>query len=573
MKNYSKKILLLGIAIQLTSQAFSQPALLDINQIRTNVQPLNSLFWDQTQFADYEVPKGSGKHSLFLGSLWFIGKNSTTQSLHGFADRYRANGPDTWSGPLKIDGSAATNMSTVLDFGRVWKLNRVDIDALIQAQGNGTLTSGAYVPPVDILQWPGNGPAGYAQQLSPYHDHNSDGIYNIYDGDYPMMKGEQMLYWILNDNFGTHNETSLLPMGIEIHISFYACKNDDATGSDDIINYTTFLEYEIINRSTTIYEDVFAGFNTDADVGYAFDDYTGSHVDADAFYFYTGDSIDAQGSNPAPNQYGFNSPVQSLQFLEGLQNSNGRIMSSYMYYNSGSGVTGEPEMGNGMHYYYLMQSKFKDGTPLHYGGYGYPNSFGVTDTLASYMFPGGSDPSHQGTGGIDPGFAWSQQFPCPSCPQSPAADVRGVGATGPFVLQPNASVKIVMGLITTFDSTLTIDARVEKNREQNKQLKQWYDANALPCVYSQLSNDDLDAPMILTVHPNPASSVLYITNEKIEQNTSYTVSDINGRSMISGIGQQQGQIILDVESLPAGIYFVKLSNKNGRSHTVKFIKH
>lgn len=571
MKTLLKKLTVLAIGLQVGSSISAQ-AVLDINQIRTEVLPRNSLFWDQHQSANYEVPQGSGKHSMFLGNLWFIGQNTSNQTLHGFAERYGANGQETSTGPLKTDGTASTDMATVMEFGRVWKLNRTDIDALILAQGNGSLASGAYVPPVDIVEWPGNGPQNYALELAPFYDANSDNQYNILDGDYPIMKGEQMLYWILNDNFGPHQDSGLAAMGAEIHISFYACKNENASGNDDIINYTTFLEYEVINRSVFTYDSVFVGFNTDGDVGYALDDFLGCHVDADAFYYYNGDVIDAQGGQPAPDQYGADWPVQSIQFLEGASDINQRRMSGFMYYSNNSGPTGDPEINQGYQFYNLLKSCHKDGTPLHYGGNGYPGVLGTTNLRAYYMFPGNSDSLNQGTDGINPGFEWSQINLCPGCPEGTPSDQRGVGSSGPFTLLPGGSIKVVLGFISTFDSTLSIQQTVEKNRAQNKVLKQWYDANALPCVYSQLSDEEIGGQISLALQPNPANDMVYISGEKLLAQTKYEVLDINGRLIHSISGQQDGQMSLDVSGLNTGIYFVRITLKNGENHTLKFIK-
>jgi len=570
MKNHAKKFMLLGTMISIVGSSFSQEVL-DVNQVRTTVFPSNLLFWDQSQFPTYEVPKGSDKYSMHTANLWFIGKDDITGNLHGFADQYGAVGSDTWTGPLKTDGSASTTVSMVLNFGRVWKLNRIDIDALIQAQNDGTLLSGGYTPPIDIVQWPANGPVGFANNLSPFYDKNSDGIYNIYDGDYPLMKGEQMLYWILNDSYGTHQETNLNAMGAEIHVSFYACKNEGAVGSQDIINYTTFLEYEIINRSLKTYTDIYAGFNTDADIGYSSDDYTGSHVDADAFYFYNGDDIDGQDTIPTFGQYGKNSPVQSIQFLEGRE-VDGRTMSGYMSYGNNSGVAGNPDVGNGQHCYNYLRSYFKNGASMVFGGTGFPGGNGATSLDAKYMFPGASDAAHQGTGYVNPGFEWKQQHPCPSCLPALPTDVRGVGASGPFTLSPGESVKVVLGLISTFDSTATIPERVELNRTQNKILRQWYDDNALPCVMDVLSNEEFTLES-LQLYPNPADNLLRITGEALATDTEYKVLDINGRVLLTGKSLQNKYVELGVETFSPGLYFVQLKGKGGRMLTLKFVKN
>jgi hypothetical protein len=247
-------------------------------------------------------------------------------------------------------------------------------------------------------------------------------------------------------------------------------------------------------------------------------------------------------------------------------------MSGFMYYSNNSGPTGDPEINQGYQFYNLLKSCHKDGTPLHYGGNGYPGGWGTTDLRAYYMFPGNSDSLNQGTNGINPGFEWSQINPCPGCPEGNPSDQRGVGSSGPFTLLPGGSIKVVLGLISTFDSTLSIQQRVEKNRVQNKLLRQWYDANALPCVYSQLSDEEIGDQISLVLKPNPAKDMLYISGEKLKAQTKFEVLHINGRLIQSSSSPQDGQMSLDVSGLKTGIYFVRITLKNGQNHTVKFIK-
>jgi hypothetical protein len=46
---------------------------------------------------------------------------------------------------------------------------------------------------------------------------NGDGHYNCLQGDYPLIKGDQIIWWVFNDNYNKHTETgSLHNMGIEV---------------------------------------------------------------------------------------------------------------------------------------------------------------------------------------------------------------------------------------------------------------------------------------------------------------------------------------------------------------------
>lgn len=542
---------------------------LDVNEISTFIKPVNSIFWDGAYSVSYEVPKGSGNHSIYLGNLWLVGRKAGTDTIHGFVDRYQANGGDTKQGPLRTDGTASTDFLTVFEYNRVWKVSQVEVEELQQAYLSGDLSSGLYTPSVDIRDWPANGPAGYAVKLAPFYDRNADGVYDIYDGDYPVIKGETMLFWILNDTYGPgHMESGYWPMGAEMHVSFYACKNPGAVGDEDIINYTTFLEYEIFNRSQNTYDSVYAGFDVNLHIGYSYDDNIGSHVDADAFYGFNAKMFDGYGNTLVPGAYGEDWPVQSFQFLEGEVNAKGRLMSHFMAYRTD--VVNDPHQHES--YYNYLKGRYKNGQKLMYGGSGYAGEENVSNIEADYAFSWDSDPTHIGTNGIDPGYGWSMQTLCDTCTIPSLASAMGVGSTGPFTLAAGQSKKVVLGLISTFDDSPTIKERVEKNREQAKLLKQWYDAGQLPCVMPVLSVDEFAADHKLTLFPNPATDRIRITSDALPLHTPFEIYDMNGRVLIAGKSSANGYIDIDVNGLSKGIYYVKLTFRDAYPKTQKFIK-
>ena len=544
-------------------------AVLDVNQIRTTIYPKNSLFWNGENLPGYEVPAGSGKYSLYSSNLWLVGKDAN-DLYHGYYNRYGFDAVDTLPGPLTLSGGTTTP-AIAQQYKRVWKINQWEIDLLRQAQSNGQLASGAYTAPPDIAGWPANAPAaGYADNLAPYHDQNGDNVYDIMDGDYPIIKGEQMVYFILNDRGTAYDQGVDVPIqtGLEIHVSLYACKKEGAADSTDVVNYTGFVEYQIFNRGTVQLSNLYVGFNSDGDLGYPLDDYVGSHVDADAFYFYNGNVYDGMSISDTSG-YGLNSPVQSVQFLE--SHSGIPDMAYFMSYQNSSGATGDPLAPSQYHNY--LSGYWNNGGHLVYGGNGFPGGQGATALQARYMFPGISDPANTGTNGTDPGFLWTQPAPCPSCVPNAPGDQRGVGSTGPFTLLPGGNLRLTLGLITTFDSTLTISERIDKNRQQNKWLKQWYDNGDLPCVMSPAPLSDPDVPAVasLQVYPNPATDVVRISGTAVQAGISYELVDIHGRRLRTGNGLQQGMLDISVHDLSAGIYFIRLHG-SGQTQTVKFIK-
>ncbi|PKP03084.1 MAG: hypothetical protein CVU14_02430, partial [Bacteroidetes bacterium HGW-Bacteroidetes-9] len=86
---------------------------LEVNNVRTRINTGGDMWWD-FEVAQYEIPKGSRKTSMFSAALW-IGGIDVNDQLKLAALRYRqgpnvgspGSGNDFWPGPLTIDGTAA----------------------------------------------------------------------------------------------------------------------------------------------------------------------------------------------------------------------------------------------------------------------------------------------------------------------------------------------------------------------------------------------------------------------------------------------------------------------------------
>ena len=103
-------------------------------------------------------------------------------------------------------------------------------------------------------------------------------------------------------------------------------------------------------------------------------------------------------------------------------------MSGFVFYNnSNDPVQSDPD--NAQEYYNYLIGKWKDGTPITFGGTGLNE--GSTDEVP-YMFP--SDPSDAD--------GWSE------CAENNVpADRRFVMSTGPFDLQPGVSKKMTQSIL------------------------------------------------------------------------------------------------------------------------------
>jgi len=84
---------------------------LSVNNVRARINTGGDMWWNLDNVSQYYIPANTSKTSMFSGSLWIGGLDINNQ-LKLAALRYRQIGNDYWTGPLTIDGSAATDNET-----------------------------------------------------------------------------------------------------------------------------------------------------------------------------------------------------------------------------------------------------------------------------------------------------------------------------------------------------------------------------------------------------------------------------------------------------------------------------
>lgn len=445
---------------------------LDINNVRTLILNGGDMWWDQgsSNNARYEIPKNDDptapkKHSLFAGSIWVGGKDAGG-TLKVAAQTYRQTtvlGIGFWPGPLSTVDATITR-DECRRWDRQWKVTRKEIQDHILA----TLAQDpAYVMPAAIRDWPFAGDVSLSQDanMAPYVDANGNGTYDPATGDYPDVFGDQSIWWVVNDKGNTPGSGSV-PIGMEIQTQAFAYQ------SNDELNNMTFYTNKIINRSSTILTEAYMAQWVDPDLGQAADDFVGCDVPRGLGICYNGDDDDEGIIG-----YGPNPPSVGVDFFEGPFSDpndgvdNDRdcaidevvpfgcdpdpvteriIMAKFLYFNNDQTVIGNPTTAE--HAYNYMIGRWKDNTPMVYGGNGYPGSGGATNIPTTIMFPGNSDPIGWGIGGscanpIAPPFAWSETNPGPGATPNVPADRRFVQSAGPFTLQPGAVNFITIGVV------------------------------------------------------------------------------------------------------------------------------
>jgi len=310
---------------------------LNVNNVRALIHSGGDMWWDLITNARYEVPKGSGRNSLYVGTLWIGGRDLQTQTLKVAAQRYRTTGVDYWTGPLTVDGSANIDAETCDLYDQIWSLTRSDVEMfrLCHCEEPDNPACEGYVVPESIKNWPGNPIIQSNGQhltvdntLAPFYDNPNpqpDGVYNWEDCDLPyydldnnvncqvdrsaFLYGDFTLWWVFNDKGNIHAESQGTPIGMEVRAQGFGFNTNDE------INNMTFYNYELINRGTTTLAECYFGVNTDADLGGANDDYTGCDVERGFGFMYNGDAFDDNFSGQLG--YGLNPPAIGIDFFEG----------------------------------------------------------------------------------------------------------------------------------------------------------------------------------------------------------------------------------------------------------------
>lgn len=428
---------------------------LDINNVRALLHNGGDMWWDLVGDPRYEVPKGSGRHSMFASSLWIGGLDQAGQ-LRVAAQTYRQSGIDYWPGPL-TDGDASIDDVTCEQYDRMFKINKTEIDAFrADFSDNGQLDNPENYP--NVFSWPGAGtelstnadgidvrafrPDGSELFVAPFVDvDNNPFEYNPGAGDYPDIEGDQAIWWIINDKGNVHTETGGEPIGIEIHMLAFAFTTANA------VNDMTFYKQTVVNRSSQTLNETFMGQWVDVDIGFAFNDYVGCDTARGLGFGYNATADDA-----GANGYGLNPPACGVDFFQGPLADPGDgvdndkdglidepnetiIMSKFVYYNNDFSLTGNPEVAQ--HYYNYLTGLWKDGTPIvdNFSNGGEGNGYGPSSpgNPSNFMFPG------------DACFntGWTEDLA--GNPKN--QDRRFLQSAGPFTLQPGAVNEIITGVV------------------------------------------------------------------------------------------------------------------------------
>jgi hypothetical protein len=563
-----------------------------INNINAGVSADGMLFANVGQFpgggmrSDYrphfKYPKGSETNTIFNSLIW-IGGISGPDSLFFEGGMYRGWGSDIQPGPI----SNVYDSTFAERYWKLWKLNKTEID---YHRDNWSMPG--YQPIKDIATWPGNGIAdsGQAMQLAPYADVNQDGKYDPMDGDYPLIRGDQCIYFIMNDD-KTHDETYGDRVKVEIHGMVYGF---DAPADSALWN-TVFVHYDLINRSEKTYRDTYIGIFTDFDIGYPWDDYVGAEVARSSYYAYNGTDFDYNitgPDNPSPG-YGEFPPAQSVTVLAGpfmdadeTDNPSGSCDFSVNGLNFGNGINDDERLGltnfifrsftgpqhtiYAREYYYMTKSMGPDGSKYQFGANGYGPGPGPD---CRYMYPGDSDPVNWGTDCVTPNPPYNQDgiYWADSSINVPG-DRTGIGSMGPFTFAPGQVQEIDLAYCAANGWNGPVSSIIQL-MENLDSLRSRVNNGEIIVPNASLGIHEKKVPSgLLKVFPNPASTNITIQLPgTIPAGTEYRIYNVLGDVAASGRIVSSQQFAVNISGLRMGFYIVKIRSKDSQL-SGKFIK-
>ena len=344
--------------------------------------------------------------------------------------------------------------------------------------GNQRVFSTLQFPSSDFENWP-------AFLGAPWNDANGDGIYNIEEGDFPDILGDQFHWYVMSDA-DTSNHRFLWgtsPLNIEIQTSLFGY---DQTGP---LGNIIFIRSVIINKSSNELDSVFISLWRDDDIGNASDDLVGcdpvlglgfTYNDTDGDNVY-GEGVPAVGSDffqgplvfsPGSRAEVFTWDLENGYYIKEIEDRKMLSMTSFVKYISGNPIYRDP---------YTAEEAFR-----------YMNGF-IGLTGDPFIDPFTQHPSkfiHSG----DPvrGTGWLDGV------ENPPGDRRLLMSSGPFYFAPGDTQEVVGSIIVAGGSDWA--KSITKLRYFDKMAQSVFDAGFTLCTppLPKVKTSQLDNKIVLT---------------------------------------------------------------------------
>ncbi len=556
MQNYATIVL---------SGTTDQVKYLDTNNVSALISEANTKHWDifGNGNASYIVPKGpanSSPSTNFATALWIGGLDNGGQ-VHIAAQTYRQNGTDFWPGPLDTL-SAQTTILKGSPYNKVWKISCNQINqfaANYNSFFNASLNTSSTYSDINTFLPNGNNTNNFAKQLAPYKDWNNNGIYEPALGEYPVIKGHQQIYSVYNDAFSNHTESKGLPLGIEVHDRSFSYHEPTIADSMKVINYSTFYNYEVINRSNFNYNHVYMSLWVDADLGYYLDDYIGTDTLNNFGYAYNGDTTDETASGA--NGYGTKLPMMAYAIIpkasaasDGIDNDNDGLIDETgenfklnltTYYNNNINAfppaTTNPDSSK--HYYNYMKGIWKDNSLFKPAGSAYNPTLNINPTHYVY------------TGNPQTNTGWTE-----ATANNLKGDRRILCTVGPFNFPAGKKVEFEYAFVFSRDTSLNnVNNNFSLLQKDVKNVRYYHNLqNACSPIVTVGLKENKKVSGKLWVYPNPTNGNININLDHNADNASLKVYDLTGKIIYESQINNTYKASVNLNDYAAGLYFLEI---------------
>ncbi len=533
-----KRLLLLICAngMRLTNPG-AQPVVsrvIDVGNIRAPLQNHGDMWAPpDSNSAGCRFPKDSGRVQGYRAAVWLSGTDASG-TLRTVGQTYRDDGEDWFPGPLDVAGESDASLQSA--WNKVWRVDRSDLDKFLTT---GPLAAADI--PTQILEWPtrGNVSAKGAdgaplvgnmvpgRQYAPFVDVDGNGTYDATAGDYPALRGDQMLWTVSNDVGGLKTMSGTQSIGVEMTVTAWAYSH--GTVADNIV----FYEFQMANRGSTTMSSFRSAFWSDIDLSYGFDDYAGFDSSKRLGYVYNAVSDVAPTNDVAG--------VKAL-WLEGDMPGSRTPVGSFTITKMGGGsppAFHDPTVG--VEFDHLMNSRLRDGSPIPGGG--------------RYIYTG--DPTVPGS---------ESECGLLTVP----SDRRLIVASEDFIFLPaGGAAKMAVAFLVAPNAGSCGSLDLSTLLATADTAQALYDSPP-PFVPNSIHGA---GELAVSLSPNPAhnSVELNLPSGTVGVDVRVEIVSADGRVLQVPMQRNARRIWLDISSVPSGVYLLRAS-AHGLGSTIRFTK-
>lgn len=461
----------------------------------------------------YEVPKGSGRHALYMLSPIFTTEVDAGQLIGNFSD-YAPNSGG-FSGPI------------VNDYDDPWYGQHSFFFHMHDSVINNHLsnwTNSGYVPSQKMANWPayGNSALNSSPYLAPFYDVNNDNVYTPEDGDYPFHMGEESFSSVYNyDSIINPNIFNSETRPIEVNYHAYQVNSND-------LKNVTFITHRVTNKSNETLVNFQWGLFADFDLGNATDDFIGTNVDKNLLYVYNSTDSDLSGGGLIG--YGDNPPAVGVVSLN-----------EDIYATNLVTFGGTHSVGSLANLRYNMTGRKANGQ-MNTNNLGDPTFF---------IFDGNPN---------DSGSESEYQL------GNPSQDRRGTLSTSPIDLAPGETKCYHFAIVFADSETSHLESVSELFDVAD--IAQAYYDNSVNYDCSMVLSSDISSvedheSVDVHLFPNPTNGSLYLNaSERIK---SVKIYSMDGKAFTPNLQESQShQYAIDMSGFSGGVYTVQVLFDNDK---------